>query len=279
MAIAANNPFTFTLFPRLAPELRNKIWRNTLPDVGPALYFYKKGCWCPRRLSESDEGYNPENDELNLNFEFFHNLLYDTQFEVPLAFINHEARSIALDWARNRSMDLRPRKGGQHPVFVRHFDPARDVLYVALEDWNDFLYEADERMHQPDLEGEHLSCGSYITRIAVPEAVLQNKADTLTDIFRWFLGIEVLFVVIDTQPDLQSADKDMNLQQWWDFEKEGGAFYFHPDRVTFDFVGSKHIGNEALYRLIEDANKHISAGLVSENLRSFEVRPISAARR
>ena len=68
-----------------------------MPDkFGPALYFYRKEYWCPRRLSKSDEAYDPENDENNLNFEFRLDLLDDAQFEVPLVFVNREACGIAL---------------------------------------------------------------------------------------------------------------------------------------------------------------------------------------
>ena len=104
-----------------------------------------------RRLSKSDEGYDPENDENNLNLEFRHDLLDDAQFEVPLVFVNREARRTALAWVRKQGIEIRPRENRQYPVFVRPFDPMRDALYVALDKWHDFLCEPDDRQSQPDL--------------------------------------------------------------------------------------------------------------------------------
>lgn len=87
----------FPFFSSLSAELRHQIWQDALPaKVEQALYFYKKGCWSPRHLTEADEEYDPENDELNLNFEFHCNLLDHILIEAPLSLINCEARSIAL---------------------------------------------------------------------------------------------------------------------------------------------------------------------------------------
>ena len=134
MAAAATNSSTFPLFSSLALELRNQIWRDALPNkVGPALYFYRKGCWCPRHLLQSDEEYDPKNHELNLNFEFRHDLLNVVQFKVPLFFVNREASNIALAWVREHGIEIRARENRQSPVFVCPFNPIRDVLYIALD--------------------------------------------------------------------------------------------------------------------------------------------------
>lgn len=110
MAVVATNSSTFPLFSSLPPELRNQIWCVAMPDkVGPAFYFYRKGCWCPRSLSKSDEEYGPEYDENILFFEFRYDLLDDAQFEVPLVFVNREARGIALAWVREQGIELRSR--------------------------------------------------------------------------------------------------------------------------------------------------------------------------
>lgn len=129
MAVVATNSSIFPLFSSLPPELRNQIWRDAVPDkVGPALYFYRNGYWCPRRLSKSDKGYDPEKDENNLNFEYRHDLLDDAQFEVPLVFVNLEARGIALAWVREQGIEIRFCENRQHPIFVRPCDPMRDAL-------------------------------------------------------------------------------------------------------------------------------------------------------
>jgi len=56
-------------------ELRNQIWHDTLSNKDvPALYNYKVGCWCPRRLSRS-EPVDEADDKLHLYLEFCHDLL------------------------------------------------------------------------------------------------------------------------------------------------------------------------------------------------------------
>jgi hypothetical protein len=96
---------TFPLFSSLAPELRIQIWRDALPDrIKPALFFYRgQGCWCPRHLTEADNGWVPPEGELNLGLDFRTDLLGDdNQFRVPIYFVNREAHSIALAWLREQ---------------------------------------------------------------------------------------------------------------------------------------------------------------------------------
>jgi hypothetical protein len=177
MAAAATNSSTFPLFSSLAPELRDQIWRDALPDkVGPALYFYREGCWCPRYLLPSDEEYDPQDHDLNLNFEFRHDLLDVVQFEVPLFFVNREARDIALAWVREHGIEIRAREDRQSPVFVCPFNPIRDVLYIALDKWDEFLREPDDRGFQPDLVERLMTVKSAdVPCIAVPEALFRNE--------------------------------------------------------------------------------------------------------
>ena len=281
MAAATTDFSTFPLFSSFPQELRDQIWRDAMPDkVGPALHFYRKGCWCPRRLSKPDEGYDPENDENNLNFEFRHDLLDDIIFEIPLVLVNHEARGVALAWIREQSIEIRPREDGKYPVFVHLFDPMCDALYIALDKWDDFLCEPDDRLSQPDLFEQLVDIKSELTRIAVPEALLRSELATLPEMFRYFLDLKVLFIVIDAQPDLQSAENDVKVQRWWEFDStQGGAFYWDYDRGGFDSGDSEYIGDETLYRLIEEAKKALGGGLAKNHIRSFEIRPVFAVRR
>lgn len=280
MAAAASNPPTFPLFTSLPRELRDQIWRDALPEkLGPALSFYKKGCWCPRRLSEFDEGYDPENDENNLNFEFRHDLLDDIQFEMPLIYVNREARDLAFAWVREKGIWMRPREDRQYPVFVRPFDPMRDALYVALDKWDDFLREPDDRLFQPDLFDQLVDTNSDLTRIAVPEALLRSEVASLPEMFRHLFNLKALLIVVDPQPDLQSADNDVKVQHWWGFESiQGGAFFWNDHRGGFDSENGEYIGDEAVYRLMEEATRGLGEGLANDHIRSFEVRPVFAVR-
>lgn len=281
MAAAATNPSTFPLFSSLPRELRDQIWRDALPDIaGPALYVYRKGCWCPRRLSKSDEGYDPENDENNLNLEFRHDLLDDTQFEISLVFVNREARGIALAWVREQGIKIRPREDRQYHIFVRSFDPTRDALYVALDAWDDFLCEPVDRQSQSDLFGQLVDLRPHLTRIALPEALLRSEVDILSELFHYYFHLEVLLIVVNAQPDLQSTENVAQVQRRWEFESTpGGAFFWDRDRGGFGSENSEYIGDEALYRLMEEANKVLSEELAKPYNRSFKIQPGFAVRR
>lgn len=103
--MAATTPVisTFPLFSALPFELRDRIWREALPHpAGPTLYFYRgRGCWVPRLLTESDPGFIPGDD--GLAFEFRTDRLgHDNQYNLPLVFVNHEARKVALAWLRQK---------------------------------------------------------------------------------------------------------------------------------------------------------------------------------
>lgn len=81
--------------------------------------------------------------------EFRHDRLDHVQLEIPMAFVNREARSIALAWIRKQPpfIATRPRRN-QHPIFVRPMDPEIDALYLEpgqLETLlNEFLEKIDE---------------------------------------------------------------------------------------------------------------------------------------
>ena len=281
MTATAANFSTFPLFPNLSPELRNQIWYDGLPEeVGPGLYFYKKGCWCPRRLSESDEGYDPQNEENNLNFEFRHDLLDQIQVEVPLVFVNREARGIALAWVHEQNLEIRPREDRQVPVFVRRFDPMRDALYITPEKWNEFLCEPDDRQFEPDLIEQLVDISPDLTRIAVPEALFRSEVASLPEMFRFFFNLKVLLIVVDAPPDLHAVDNDMKVQQRWEFEsRRGQVFFLNDDRSGFDFGDGEYSGDEALYKLIEEAKQGLSEGLVENHMRGLEIRLVSAVRK
>lgn len=98
--------------------------------------------------------------------------------------------------------------------------------------------------------------------------------------FHYFFHLEVLFIIVDAQPDLQSADNDMKVQRRWEFERtQGGAFFWNDDRGSFAFRDSEYVGYKALYRLIEEANEGLGEGLAQNHIRSFEIRPVFALRR
>ncbi|KAI1084593.1 hypothetical protein F5B20DRAFT_212414 [Whalleya microplaca] len=276
MTSIAISSSTFHLFSALPPELRNQIWRYALPDkVGPALYFYRKGCWCPRRLTESDQGYHPEDDELNLNFDFRYDFLDDVQVEVPLAFVNREARGIALAWVREQGVEMRPRNNRSYPIFVRPLDPMRDALYITLDKWEDFIREPDERRFEPDLLNRLVDINPGITRIAISEALLQREGEALAEMFWNYYRVDSLLIIVNAQADLQPVDNDIQVQRRWEFESvQGETFLWNLDRRRFDFEDSEDsedTGDEDIYQRIAEV-KRLGRGLRDHDIHSFEVR-------
>ena len=156
----------------------------------------------------------------------------------------------------------------------------RDALYVALDKWDDFLHEPDNRRFQSDLFEQLVNIESDLKRIAVPEALLRSEITTLSEMFQNFFNLKVLFIIVNAQPDLQPVDNDMKVQRRWKFEStQGGAFFWNNDRGSLAFGDSKYIGYKALYRLIEEPNKRLGKGLTTNLIRSFEIRPIFVVRR
>ncbi|KAI0595946.1 hypothetical protein F4775DRAFT_566676 [Biscogniauxia sp. FL1348] len=279
---AAITSSTFPLFANLPPELRNHIWRDALPArVGPTLCPYKRGLWRPRRLGASDEGHDPSNDELNLLFEFRYDLLDGTQFAVPLALVNREARSVALPWAREQGIEIRARGDGRRdPLFVRPFGLTRDALYVAAEQWDDFLVEPLERPFEPDLVERHLDVVPYVTRLAVPEVLLERHVDSLDEMFRNFYRLEILFVVFDAPSDLLRVDGDSGAPAQWEFTSGGfGPIVWNHHRGDFSFISHVCADHRAVYSRIEQASTAIGNGLSSNHIDNFEIRPCYARRR
>ncbi|MCJ1305899.1 hypothetical protein MMC08_008716, partial [Hypocenomyce scalaris] len=59
----------------------------------------------------------------------------------------------------------------------------------------------------------------------------------------------------------------MKPQRRWEFEStQGEAFFWNDDRGGFDFGDSEYLGDEALYRLIENANKGLGEGLTKNHI-------------
>ncbi|MCJ1436609.1 hypothetical protein MMC27_005989 [Xylographa pallens] len=278
MTEAAIDRSTFPLFSNLALELRDQIWRDALPDeVGPALYFYREGCWCPRHLLQTDEEYD-STYELNLKFEFRLELLDVVQIKVPSFFVNREARKIALGWVRKHGIEIRSHKDKTFPIFVSFFNPTRDVLYVALDRWDEFFREPDNRCFQPDLVGQTLDITTAnVTRIAVSETLFQKEvAGELAYILaQWYSQLEELFIIVDPQPDMQFADIDMKAQQRWELQSlQSKTFFWNSAPGCFEDRDGKNVDDETLCRLVGEANKELGEELTKNDVRSFEIRRI-----
>ncbi len=280
MAAAAASSSTFPLFSSLSPELRNQIWHDALPDEpGPALYFYIRKFRCPQRLSESNDKCYPENDRNNLNYEFQHDLSDDVQYEVPLAFVNREARGIALAWVYEQGLTMCSQDDRHYPVFARHFDPTRDALYLPFVVWDACLCDPDDRQCQPELFEHLVATKSEFRRIAVPRAILRSAFAILPTMFEYLPRLQVLYVILAKRPDLQSADNNKEVQGRWEIDStQGGAFLWNYDRGDFDFGDGESIGAEDLDRTMGEDNGYFGEELARNHIRNFQVRFVFAGR-
>ncbi|KAI1455277.1 hypothetical protein F4805DRAFT_459840 [Annulohypoxylon moriforme] len=264
-------------FSNLPPELRDQIWHDALPsEFGPALFIYRKGFWRPRRLTESDEGFDPSNDEHNLNFEFRYDLLDDVQFELPLAFVNREARSIALEWVREQGIKMRPRGNKKYPLFQRPFDTARDALFVPLEKWDEFRCEPDDRLWEPDLYGQLVSIETDPTRIAIPEALFGKEDTLISEMFRYFYHMEVLLVIVGEQPTPLPVDET----QRWEFESvPGGAFFWDSENGWAENEDAENTAEDNPHRLTDAIMQELDDALPQNDITNFEIRHVITVRR
>ncbi|KAI0880279.1 uncharacterized protein GGS22DRAFT_175631 [Annulohypoxylon maeteangense] len=275
---AASSP-VFSPFSFLPPELRDQIWRDALPgEFGPALFIYRKGYWRPRHLTESDEGFDPSNDEHNLNFEFRYDLLDDVQFELPLAFVNREARDIALAWAREQGFKARPRKDSQYPLFQRPFDPSRDGLFVPYDKWDEFRCEPDDRLWEPDLYGKLVSIETDPTCIAIPEELFRKEEALISEMLRYFYHIEVLLVVVGEQPAPLPADTT----ERWEFENvPEGTFLWDSENGWIGIEDDIHLKEKKRnpYKLTDAIMHELDITLPQNDITKFEIRHVVAIRR
>jgi hypothetical protein len=224
---------------------------------------------------------------------------------VLLFFVSLEARGIALAWVCGQGIEICFHEDGKCIVFVRQFEPMRDILYIALGRWYEIYSEPYDRLFEPDLLGKNVSSGPDLTRIAVPESLVWDRADELPEMFGWFSGIAVLFIIVDSQLGVQFPGGEVDQRheeaestqkrafRWiqqlqgedvvkrpWEVKSKGErAFFWNHEHGRFDSGDSDCIGSEALYRHIEAATKGLGEKIIETHLRHLEIRPVYAVKR
>jgi hypothetical protein len=271
--IPATAPVTFALFSELPPELRNQIWNDALLKKDrPALFPYQDGCWHPIYLSESDEGYIANTD--NIRLEFNSALLEPIPIEVPLCLVNREARDVALAWAHRQGARIIFLGDMRHHVFARLFDNEQDMLYVGLSNFADFFVEPYNRLAEPDLFGRIVGSGPSLRYIAVPEALLERMPGALEEMFEWFRGLEVIFIIVN-------AHHGISAQQRWELEgAQGKALLYDHTQGRFDWDDGVNICVSIIYERIEQATARLSVVMAGNHVTTLRsIRPVFAVRR
>ena len=260
MATAAATSASFPHFPSLPSELRNQIWNNALPDKDePALYFYEMGCWRPgRRVIDGDDA---------LFLEFRHETLAHVTVAVPLASVNHEARSIALGWLREQGIERRFWEATKHHVFARQFDPNHDALYVSPAEWTEFCCEPWDRPFEPDLIEQSYSTWADVTRLALPESKVRSEAAELAETIGFFFPcLAILFIVIDGPPDRQLDVVDVNVQRRWELNSmQGRESEVHRTPWSDDHDHGTCYGDAALEERMEETKTLLRDALADDS--------------
>lgn len=263
----------FSLFSSLPSELRIQIWHYalTLPEKRQSLVPYRKGCWKvpPSPSNERDP------DEIPL--VFYHNLLDNIQVEIPLFFVSHEARDVALSWIRKHNIRMCFSDDKQSFIFTRQFDPRCDVLYVPPDKKRSFLNEHWDKTRETGIQFVQFTTEQHLTCVAIPEALLHKNSYIICDIFENLWNPKVLFIILDTQPDFE--DNDTKVQQQWKLESfQGMSLSWDYKQRKFEWKTGNVI-DEALHKLIEEAIKYLDEALIDGNIISFEIRPVLAVKR
>lgn len=268
---------TFFQFANLPVELRIQIWYEALPSKDePALFLYRKECWQPRLLSDSDNEEGWDHEDWNLTLGFQHELLDPIEVDVPLAFVNREARGVALPWIHTQRIELRFCKKRQRPVFARPFDHGRDILYI--DDSDGFCVHPNDRLFEPDLVHRTCSTDVKCLRIALPEKILQPEADVLPDLLVWF-RVKVLLISVDLSADLY-LEHNVKVQCRWQVKESGGdGLVWDCEHSRFDLRLGENSGQDSVSRHIDLINQTLGP-LIQENSRNtnlgFDIWPVYA---
>lgn len=262
---------TFVNFSALPPELRNQIWADALPRKdGRAIYPYRRWCWHPRPLSKSDTRYTENDDNLRLVFQF--DLLY-LPVTLPLAAVNREARSIALDWARRHGVKRRFYEELNSYMFVRHFIPNYDTLFIPGGSKTiEFCHEPWDRLPG----GESAWYELQLRQLAVPEASLADGSALA--IFDLFFCPLVLFVVIDAPSQLEWDGKESRYHRW-ELERrtrDAKGFVWHLDKAEFLWYDRTRLDEKKdVYSRLKQNLGDLATWLSENVVTKFEVRPVT----
>ncbi|KAF3396609.1 hypothetical protein DPV78_007410 [Talaromyces pinophilus] len=270
----------FPLFPLLPTELRLQIWHEALPPpISQPLYFYEKGCWGPRHLTETDPDYDPNNDEHNWCLEFHCSRLTPLKIDVPLFYVNQEARRSVLPWIHDQDLAIRFSREMQSLVLVRSFDPERDTLYVSEDQWHDFHVEPFDRMFEPDLENKNLSCfAPAFRRLAVPSALIMKDPRAFGELFHWYYGIDQILLIVEARPDgFWHEGNEIKVQQRWEPESGGiqwPTFCWNHASDSFLWEGNRDVfGNDPLYKALQDVGPQLVEKLRESRMQRLAIQP------
>ncbi|KAF2823028.1 hypothetical protein CC86DRAFT_469607 [Ophiobolus disseminans] len=271
MEVATTNIANFSRFPTLPAELRNQIWHDALPnpdDLEPALVYFKPGCW-------RWQGAEPD-----LELYFRHDLL-EIHVDIPMAFVNREARSIAVVRIRELGLVTKADSDGLlYPVFVRTFRPTVDAIYLKPSQLEDMIMDVHKAMYEPWEEGRQWSTLSRIRRIAMSEKSLisgqgMDSLEEVAELMENICNIMEVLVVVGAPADLDSAD---GRPLWKYIPAPGDAFRWSISRRRFVICGDECVGDGVVAAHVGSEKVVEAFTQLYGNVGYLKVRPVFAIR-
>ncbi|KAF2152914.1 hypothetical protein K461DRAFT_277675 [Myriangium duriaei CBS 260.36] len=249
-------PSTFPAFAKLPLELRRQIWHYALPSsIKPTLYEYRAGCWRPELQSPLPDSHSTAPNRPRTDVHFRYDLCGEMHYRIPLAFVNHEARAMAVAWTRKNAKNcshccLQAEAGGT-PTAIHPFNPNFDAIYVASDVFENFTYEPMMWIREPDLRGHRVIIYPADVRfLAIPESLLRTRAEMVARILGHYCRVHVLLVVVESSHGLGPFEYG---KQHWEFVNCPGSVVW--DTNAFRSHGFWAAELEPLHMLIDEAAK------------------------
>ncbi|EPE36558.1 hypothetical protein GLAREA_08721 [Glarea lozoyensis ATCC 20868] len=268
----------FHLFSLLPPELRTQIWLSAFSTPPPTFYFYKPGAWKLTPCSCSL-------DSSALDFVFDHKVYDAVQLDIPLFFVNREARAIARAWMRENDVEeVEDGEREERVVFRKEFNPVKDVLFMPYDQWEKFACEGVNRGFANDALGRYLHSGvSTIMNLALPVELFQSSTGIILELGevmeQWYQHLQVLYLIIDPPSDLRPVNDGMKIQPRWNLkDSEGGSFIWNYESRSFDYRQGEETLDPALCALIREISMKLGEELTKNNIIEFETRPVFAVK-
>ncbi|KAJ5365175.1 hypothetical protein N7517_008061 [Penicillium concentricum] len=279
---------TFHPFSRLPPELRILIWHAALPEIDPpAMSPYQAGCWRPVPVTESEQ-----EDTFHLasvEMELHHELLDPIRVKTPLTAVSHEARSVAIEWALKQGIEVQFHEGRQGLIFLRTFDPMRDVIWFGQDSLEAFAKECWGVHALANDPRQTLTVPIDTGSFAISERVLMEDASLnfVLDAIHCFSGDTVMYVIAGEHPSFDIIHGNCaKAQPRWEIDdsQKAKALAWNRHKKRFD-VKSPNCGREILHALcynrVLEASQMVSelpSPSGGERTTAFEIRPVYAVR-
>jgi hypothetical protein len=131
---------------------------------------------------------------------------------------------------REKGIEVQFDKRKQFHIFVRPFNPLRDVFYIPVNKFKAFChepwdYDLDVSIDPPFFQAD-------VKYVALIESLL--RSDTFDELALRFPRLEVLFVAVDAQVE-GKGDDDKCRGRWELQDPQGKALVYKPDMRKFEF--------------------------------------------